>query len=66
MSETWPLEMFNIVTLSEHDGRTTFTIRGRPIDATDEERATYVAGFELMQAGFGGTFDQLAAYLAKA
>jgi uncharacterized protein YndB with AHSA1/START domain len=66
MSETWPLQMLNIVTFSERDDRTTVTLRGRAINATDEERATYVAGFESMQAGFGGTFDQLAAYLAKA
>ena len=66
MSETWPLQMLNIVTFTERDGRTTVTLRGRPVNATDEERATYVAGFESMQAGFGASFDGLAAFLARA
>jgi uncharacterized protein YndB with AHSA1/START domain len=65
MSETWPLQMLNIVTFAERDGRTTVTLRGRAINATGEERETYVAGYQSMQAGFGGTFDQLVAYLAK-
>jgi uncharacterized protein YndB with AHSA1/START domain len=65
MSETWPLQMLNIVTFAERDGRTIVTLRGRAINATDKERATYVAGYQSMQAGFGGTFDQLVAYLAK-
>ena len=49
ISETWPLQMLNIVTFSERDDRTTVTLRGRAINTTDEERATYVAGFEFMQ-----------------
>ncbi len=65
MSPTWPLEVLNTMTLSEHDGRTTLTIRGAPINATDEERKTFQAGRESMKQGFTGTFDQLADYLAK-
>jgi uncharacterized protein YndB with AHSA1/START domain len=65
MSETWPLQMLNIVTFAERDGRTTVTLRGRAINATDEERATYTAGYQSMQGGFGATFDQLDAYLAR-
>jgi uncharacterized protein YndB with AHSA1/START domain len=64
-SPTWPLEVLNTVTFSEQDGRTTLTIRGGPINATDEERATYDGSHASMQAGFKGTFDQLAAYLAE-
>jgi hypothetical protein len=37
-----------------------------PINATELERQTFDAGRESMQQGFGGTFDALAAYLAKA
>ena len=64
MAPTWPLEMFNIMTLDERDGKTVLTLRGAPIRATAEERETYRKGFERMRGGFGGTFDQLAAYLA--
>ena len=46
MSPTWPLEVLNTMTLSEHDGRTTLTIRGAPINASDEERKTFQAGRE--------------------
>ena len=65
MSPTWPLEVLNTMTLSEHDGRTTLTIRGAPINAADEERKTFQAGRESMKHGFTGTFDQLADHLAK-
>ena len=62
----WPLEVLNSLTLSEHDGRTTLTLRGGPLSATDLERKTFEGGRESMQRGFTGTFDQLANYLAKA
>ncbi len=64
MSATWPLETLNIMTFTEREGRTTLTLRSAPLNASDEERATYVHGFESMRAGFGGTFDKLDAYLA--
>ncbi len=46
-------------------GKRRFTLRGGPINATEEERKTFIGMFASMQQGFGGTFDQLAAYLAK-
>ena len=64
-SEDWPLEMLNTMTLAEHEGKTTLTLRVAAHDATESERATFVAGFASMQAGYGGTMDQLAEYLAK-
>jgi uncharacterized protein YndB with AHSA1/START domain len=63
--ETIPLEILITVTLDEEDGRTTLTLRGRPINATEEERKTYIDMFGSMQQGFGGTFDKLAQYLAS-
>ena len=65
LSSTWPLEVLNTLTLTEHAGKTTLTLRGGPVNATDEERKTFEAGFESMEKGFGGTFDQLAEYVAK-
>ena len=64
--ETFPLEIYNTVTLAEQDGKTTLTLRGSPIDASEEERKTFLGMFESMRGGFGGTLDQLADYLAKA
>lgn len=66
MSSTWPLEVLNTMKLSEQNGRTVVTLRGMPINASEQEIKTFEAGFESMQKGFGGTFDQLAGYLAKA
>lgn len=64
-SATWPLEVLNVVTFTEQDGRTTLTLRGGPVDPTEEERRTFLGMFDSMQQGFGGTFDQLADYLAR-
>jgi uncharacterized protein YndB with AHSA1/START domain len=64
-SSTWPLQILNTVTLTESDGETTVTLRGGPIDATEEERETFWKGQESVRQGFAGTFDQLAAYLAE-
>lgn len=65
MSATWPLEIFNTWALEEADGKTTLTLRGHPHNASAEENATFAASFESMRMGFGGTLDQLEAYLAS-
>lgn len=65
-SPTWPLEMLNTVTLTEHGGKTKLTLTAVPINPTDEERTTYEGWFASLEQGYGGTFDALAAYLAKA
>jgi uncharacterized protein YndB with AHSA1/START domain len=65
MSPSWPLEMLTTVTFDEHAGKTTVTVRWVPLNATEEERKTFEGGFGSMQNGWGGTMDQLAAYLEK-
>jgi uncharacterized protein YndB with AHSA1/START domain len=64
-SPSWPLEVLNNLTLNEKDGKTTLTLSGGPINATQEETKTFASFVGSMQQGFGGTFDQLAEYLAK-
>ena len=66
MSPTWPLEMLSTFTLAEHNGKTTSTVEWSPLNPTVEERATFDATHEGMKQGWSGTFEQLAAYLAKA
>ena len=61
----WPLEVLTTITLAEHDGTTTITLRSHPVDATDVEAETFESNIESMTQGFGNAFDQLAAYLAK-
>jgi uncharacterized protein YndB with AHSA1/START domain len=64
-SQTWPLGVLNNLTLTEQGGKTTLTLRGGPINPTPEELKTFTDMFDSMRQGYGGTFDQLAAYLAK-
>jgi uncharacterized protein YndB with AHSA1/START domain len=59
----FPLEIFNQITLQESEGITTLTIQGHPINATPAQIETYNSIKENMEQGFGGTFDQLDAYL---
>lgn len=66
MSATWPLEILNILTFTEHEGKTTITLQGGPLHATEEERQTFEAGRASVQRGMAGTFEQLDAYLAQA
>lgn len=62
---TWPLEILNTLTLTEHGGKTTLTLCGGPINATAEERQAFEAGLAGMQGGFAGTFAKLDRYLAQ-
>jgi uncharacterized protein YndB with AHSA1/START domain len=64
LSETWPLEVLNTTEFSEEDGRTTVTISGFPINATDEEIRTFEVGRDSMRQGFKGTYDHFEDYLA--
>lgn len=61
----WPLEILNILTLEEKDGKTILTLQGGPLNATDEEQAAFDEMAPMVKQGFGGTFDQLADYLAS-
>jgi uncharacterized protein YndB with AHSA1/START domain len=60
----WPLEVLNELTLTEQDGRTTLTLRGSPLNATEVEKQRFEAMRSSMNQGFNGAFDRLEAYLA--
>ncbi len=64
-SQTWPLEVLNVLTLTEENGRTKLTLRGGPVSATEEERELFISMFDSMQQGWGGTLDQLADFLKQ-
>jgi uncharacterized protein YndB with AHSA1/START domain len=66
LEQAWPLEVLNDVTLTEQKGKTTLMLRAHPINATEKERQMFAGMLESMRQGFGGTFDQLVEYLAKA
>jgi hypothetical protein len=58
--------VLNTVTFTENGTKTVLDLRGGPINPTPEESAAFAANETSMQAGFGGTFDKLDAYLATA
>jgi uncharacterized protein YndB with AHSA1/START domain len=66
MAPNWPLEMFSVFTFEDVGGKTKFTVRWSPHNATEEERKVFAASHDSMRGGWGGTMDQLAAYLPKA
>jgi uncharacterized protein YndB with AHSA1/START domain len=64
-TSAFPLEILNRITFTEDEGKTTLTLRSKPVDATEEELQFFNSMHESMQQGFGGTFDQLDNYLAS-
>jgi uncharacterized protein YndB with AHSA1/START domain len=66
-SPTWPLYMRSTFTFEDAPGaKTKFTVRWQTLDATEEEQKTFDTLHDSMTQGWGGTMDQLAAYLASA
>jgi len=64
-STTWPLEILNVATFDEAEGKTTLTLRGGPINATAEEREMFWMAQESVERCLAGTLDQLDDYLAR-
>ena len=62
-----PYELQNTVTLTEKDGRTTLSIHTLPFGADGDEIAFFdqLRDTNSLAQGFGGTLDQLAAYLLE-
>jgi uncharacterized protein YndB with AHSA1/START domain len=66
LAPNWPMQMLSTFTFDEQPGgKTRFTIRWAPYNATEEEQKTFDASHDSMTQGWGGTMEQLAAYLAK-
>jgi uncharacterized protein YndB with AHSA1/START domain len=65
MAAEWPLQTLSTTTFEERNGKTELTIRWSPWQATEQEIKMFTASHSSMQHGWGGTFEQLEAYLAK-
>jgi len=63
MAPTWPIEMLGTAAFIDEDGKTRLINRVVALNASGEERATFEGNFDSMTQGWGGTWDQLAAYL---
>jgi uncharacterized protein YndB with AHSA1/START domain len=59
----FPLEVLNILTLTEYNGKTILSLTGGPINPTASEEETFKGMTQSMQQGFGSTYDQLDEYL---
>ncbi len=66
MNAEWPLKTLSTITLEAQGDKTLLIVRWVPFEATDEEIRAFEEGKESMKAGWGGTIDQLEAYLATA
>jgi uncharacterized protein YndB with AHSA1/START domain len=64
-SELVPLEILYIVTFTEQDSKTTVTMRGAPIQATEDEVQSFHSLHDSMQQGFGDSFARLVEHLAQ-
>jgi uncharacterized protein YndB with AHSA1/START domain len=63
----WPLEMLSSFTFEDMPGgKTKFTVRWAPHNASEEERKTFDTNRDSMRQGWGGTMDQLEGYLSRA
>ena len=65
MIDNWPLETLSTTTFEEQEGKTIITLRWAPLNATEVQRQTFARMHDSMRQGWGGTFEQLAGYLAK-
>lgn len=66
-SATWPLHLLSTFAFEDAPGgKTKFTVTWHTLDATEEEQKTFDSMHDSMKQGWGGTMDQLAAYLARA
>lgn len=63
--DNWPLEVFNVMTLTEDGDGTILTLRGGPVNARPDERERFRSLHKSMEQGFSGSFTQLEAYLKE-
>jgi uncharacterized protein YndB with AHSA1/START domain len=65
--DKWPLYLLSTFTFEDASGgKTRFTVRWQTLDATPEEQNVFDTMHASMTQGWGGTMDQLEAYLANA
>jgi uncharacterized protein YndB with AHSA1/START domain len=64
-SATWPLETLSTTTFTDEGGKIWPAIEWAPLNAADEECKTFDSSHDGMKQGRGGSFEQLADFLAK-
>ena len=65
LAAEWPEELLSTITFDEYQGKTTLTIEWSPYNAPEKEAKFFEASHASMNQGWGGTLDQLGAYLKE-
>ena len=65
MSPTWPPQMLTTVQFEEVGKKTKIILTWKPVDASDVEMNTFIAAKPGMSQGWGGTFENLEAFLEE-
>jgi len=60
-----PVNLLSTISFEEKGGKTLMTLRSQGMHATDKGRIAFHNLFASMEKGWGGTLDQLGAYLAS-
>jgi uncharacterized protein YndB with AHSA1/START domain len=61
----FPLQVFYRLIFTESNGKTTITMTGQPVQATDEEIDSFRSLLPDMRKGFGASFGKLSDYLFR-
>ncbi len=61
---SWPMQTLSTTTLAEQDGGTLLIIEWVPYDASEQEKATFLAGHASMGPGWNSVLDRLETYLS--
>ncbi|HEY0670086.1 MAG TPA: SRPBCC domain-containing protein [Sphingobacteriaceae bacterium] len=59
----WPLQIQNIITLTEQNGKTAFTINCYPINATEAELLSFTENKSSFNQGLSASMEKLGQYL---
>lgn len=65
-SDVCPLEIENVVTFSDENGKTMVALRATPFGASEQEQRYFDELHPSLEQGYGGTLDQLAGFLRGA
>jgi hypothetical protein len=57
--DPWPLEIFNVLTLSEHGRKTMLVFKSYPVNAGEAEIASFKANKNSFQQGLTSSFNRL-------
>ncbi len=63
--DSWPLEIFNRLSFTEKEGRTTIVSESYPLNATEQEVKTFIKERASFDGGLNATFDQLVLLLSR-